>query len=63
MTRQNPEAFQGYLARGTSLLALRDLDGALAAFDDADRHRPPENFRGYIEFKRCGVSFRARAQG
>ena len=53
--RQNPGAFQGYLARGTSLLALRDVDGALRAYDAADAHHPPEAFRGYIEFKRCGV--------
>ena len=53
--RQNPGAFQGYLARGTSLLALRDLEGAMAAFAAADTHNPPTNFRGYIEFKRCGV--------
>ena len=52
---QNPDAFQGYLALGTSLLALRDSEGALTAFDAAERHHPPANFRGYIEFKRCGV--------
>lgn len=53
--RQNPGAFQGYLARGTSRLALRDVDGAWADFSAADRHNPPGEFRGYIEFKRCGV--------
>lgn len=53
--QQNPSAFYGYLARGSSLLALRDADGALAAFADADRHNPPKSFYGYIEFKRCGV--------
>ena len=53
--RQNPEAPQGYLARGTSLLALHDSKGALNAFAEAERHHPPANFLGYIEFKRCGV--------
>ena len=53
--KQNPTAFQGYLARGTSLLALRQLDAASAAFDEADRHNPPPKFLGYIESKRCAV--------
>ncbi|WP_301100732.1 hypothetical protein [Propionivibrio sp.] len=52
---QNPVAFQGYLAKGTSLLALRELDAASLAFDEATAHRPPPEFMGYIEFKRCGV--------
>lgn len=50
---QNPQAFQGYLAKGTSLLALADVDGAAQAFDAASAHRPPAEFVGYIEFKRC----------
>ncbi len=53
--RQNPEAFQGYLARGSVLLAQRDVNGALREFDAADAHQPPKEFRGYIEFKRCGA--------
>ena len=52
---QNPGAFQGYLAKGTSLLALRDYDAASRAFDEAESHQPPPNFLGYIEFKRCSV--------
>ena len=52
---QNPGAFYGYLARGTSLLALRDTDGALAAFAAADQPHLAPQFRAYIEFKRCGV--------
>ena len=52
---QNPGAFYGYLARGTSLLALRDTDGALAAFAAADQPHLGLQFRAYIEFKRCGV--------
>lgn len=52
---QNPSAFHGYLAKGTSLLALRDFDAALRVFDEAGAHQPPPNFLGYIEFKRCAV--------
>lgn len=52
---QNPGAFQGYLAKGTSLLALADASGASQAFDDALVHQPPPNFLGYIEYKRCLV--------
>ena len=52
---QNPGAFQGYLAKGTSLMALKQYDAALRAFDEADAHQPPAKFLGYIEFKRCGV--------
>lgn len=52
---QNPRAFQGYLAKGTSLLALADVDGAAQAFDAASAHRPPPEFVGYIEYKRCLV--------
>lgn len=52
---QNPLAFHGYLARGTSLLALGQLDAASLAFDAAETHQPPPNFLGYIEFKRCTV--------
>lgn len=52
---QNPRAFQGYLAKGTSLLALSDVDGAAQAFDAASAHQPPPEFVGYIEFKRCLV--------
>ena len=52
---QNPAAFHGYLARGTSLLALGELDAASLAFDAAEAHQPPPNFLGYIEFKRCAV--------
>lgn len=52
---QNPRAFQGYLAKGTSLLALSDTSGASRAFDEASAHQPPPEFLGYIEFKRCLV--------
>ena len=52
---QNPHAFQGYLAKGTSMLALADTDGASRAFDEASTHPSPPEFRGYIEFKRCIV--------
>ena len=52
---QNPQAFQGYLARGTSLLALADADGASQAFDEASARPVTPEFRGYIQYKRCGV--------
>ena len=52
---QNPAAFHGYLARGTSLLGLGELDAASLAFDAAEARQPPPNFSGYIEFKRCAV--------
>ena len=52
---QNPGGVQGYLAKGTSLLALGRLDDAKTAFDEASAHQPPPNFFGYIEYKRCGV--------
>jgi tetratricopeptide (TPR) repeat protein len=52
---QNPGAFHGYLAKGTSLLALGDFVAASRAFDDAEAHHPPPNFLGYIQFKRCAV--------
>jgi tetratricopeptide (TPR) repeat protein len=58
---QNPRVFQGYLARGTSLLALGEFDAALRAFDEVKAHQPPPEFLGYIEFKRCGV-FAARGE-
>ena len=57
---QNSQAFQGYLAKGTSLLALSDLNGASRAFDEALAHKPPPQFLGYIEFKRCLIT---EAQG
>lgn len=53
---QNPRAFQGYLARGTSLLALGEVDAAEQAFNEAGKHHPPKAFLGYIQFKRCAVS-------
>lgn len=53
--KQNPGAFHGYLAKGTSLLALNDLDGAERAFDLASSQNLPAQFSGYIEFKRCLV--------
>lgn len=52
---QNPRVFQGYMAKGTSLLALSDTNGASRAFDEANAHQPPPEFLGYIEFKRCLV--------
>jgi hypothetical protein len=52
---QNPQAFQGYLARGTSLMALADADGASQAFDEASARPVTPEFRGYIQYKRCGV--------
>lgn len=55
VVEQNPSAFQGYLARGTSLLALKRPQAALQAFDDAEAHHPAPGFLGYIEFKRCSV--------
>ena len=55
VVEQNPTAFQGYLAVGTSLLAKGDIDGARRAYDQALAHQPPEKFLGYIEFKRCYV--------
>lgn len=58
---QNPQAFQGYLARGTSLLALGEVDAAEQSFDKAGKHSPPRNFVGYLEFKRCAVA-EARGQ-
>ena len=51
--KQNPGAFQGYLALGTSLIALGRLDEAAIAFDKADNLPKPEIFKGYIQFKRC----------
>ena len=53
--QQNPKAFQGYLAKGTSLLALGDTQGAMEYFNHADAHPHPIEFRGYIQFKRCSV--------
>lgn len=53
---QNPRAFQGYLAKGTSLLALGRIDDAEQAFSDAGTHRPPKKFLGYIEYKLCAVN-------
>ena len=52
---QNPQAFQGYLAKGTSLLALADAEGASNAFDEASARPSPPEFRGYIQYKRCAV--------
>lgn len=52
---QNPQAFQGYLAKGTSLLALADAEGASKAFDEASARPSPPEFRGYIQYKRCAV--------
>lgn len=52
---QNPGAFQGYLAKGTSLLALSDVDGASRAFDEAAARKPQPKYLAYIEFKRCIV--------
>jgi hypothetical protein len=52
---QNPQAFQGYLAKGTSLLALADAEGASQAFDEASVRPSPPEFRGYIQYKRCAV--------
>lgn len=52
---QNPGVFYGYLAKGASLLALRELDAASRAFDEAESHQPPPNFLGHIEFQRCSV--------
>ena len=57
---QNPRAFHGYLARGTSLLALGEIDEAERAFADAGKRNPPREFLGYIEYKHCGV---AQARG
>ncbi|MFT3847891.1 MAG: tetratricopeptide repeat protein [Propionivibrio sp.] len=56
VVEQNPRAFQGYLAQGTSLLALREVDAAERAFDEADKHNPPKKFLGYIESKRCAIA-------
>jgi len=53
VVRQNPGAFQGYLAMGTSLIALGKLDEASKAFDKAESLPKPEMFNGYIQFKRC----------
>lgn len=53
VVKQNPTAFQGYLARGTAQLALDELDAAQRDFNAADQHRPPKEFTGYIEYKRC----------
>ena len=53
VVRQSPGAFQGYLALGTSLIALGKLDEASKAFDKAESLPKPEMFNGYIQFKRC----------
>lgn len=53
VVRQNPGAFQGYLALGTSLIALGKLNEAEKAFDKAESLPKPEMFNGYIQFKRC----------
>lgn len=53
---QNPQAFQGYLAKGTSLLALRETDAAEQAINEAGMHKPPKEFLGYIESKRCAIA-------
>lgn len=60
VVKQNPAAFQGYLARGTTLLAMDRLDEASADFDRADAHHPPKKFTGYIEFKRCAILLRRK---
>jgi len=52
---RNPRAFQGYLAKGTSLLALSDMDGASRALDQATACQPQPKYLAYIEFKRCIV--------
>lgn len=56
VVEQNPQAFQGYLAKGTSLLALLEIDAAEQAFDEAEKHNPPKKFLGYIESKRCAIA-------
>lgn len=53
--KQNPQSFQGYLAKGTSLLALSDAAGASQAFDEASARPSPPEFAGYIQYKRCIV--------
>ena len=53
--KQNPQSFQGYLAKGTSLLALSDAVGASQAFDEASVRPSPPEFAGYIQYKRCIV--------
>ena len=58
---QNPQAFHGYLAQGTSLLALGEIDAAERAFAEAGKRNPPREFLGYIEYKHCGVA-EARGQ-
>jgi len=60
VVKQNPAEFQGYLARGTTLLAMDRLDEASADFDRADARHPPKKFTGYIEFKRCIVLLRRK---
>lgn len=56
VVEQNPQAFQGYLAKGTSLLALREIDAAEQAIGEAGKHKPPKKFLGYIESKRCAIA-------
>lgn len=53
--RQNPQASHGYMALGTSLMALKRLDEAYEAYEIALAHNPPDAFRGYLRFKQCGV--------
>ena len=52
---QTPELFPGYLVRGVTLLAMRDLDTAWQLFDEADRRNSSRLVKGIIENYRCSI--------
>ena len=52
---QTPELFPGYLVRGLTFLAMRDLDTAWQLFDEADRRNSSRLVKGIIENHRCSI--------
>ena len=52
---QTPELFPGYLVRGITFLAMRDLDTAWQLFDEADRRNSSRLVKGIIENHRCSI--------
>ena len=52
---QTPTLFPGYLVRGITFLAMRDLDTAWQLFDEADRRNSSRLVKGIIENHRCSI--------
>lgn len=52
---QLPDFFPGYLVRGSILLAMRDLDAAWKAFDDANQRNSDRLVKGVIEYQQCAI--------